>query len=194
MLPPGMAFTGASARALKAAETATLPRIYWDWRKLVTGNRQTSFNGTAPVHLFYGLQEAVRMIAEEGLDALFARHHRLAEATRRALRVWRQNDGPELFAADPRVQSDSISAVLVPLGCDAEKVRQIALNRFNVSLGGGLGDLGGRVFRIGHMGDLNEPMLLGALAAVEMALDLAGVPHGKGGVDAAMAYLAETAA
>ena len=194
MLPPGMGFTGVSAKAMKAAQAAKLPRIYWDWRRLMTGNRQTSFNGTAPVHLFYGLQEAVRMIAEEGLDTLFARHHRLAEATRRALRAWRQNDGPELFAADPRVQSDSISAVLVPHGHDAEKVRQIALDRFNVSLGGGLGDLDGRVFRIGHMGDLNEPMLLGALAAVEMALDLAGVPHGKGGVDAAMAYLAETAA
>ena len=193
MLPPGMGFTGVSAKAMKAAQAAKLPRIYWDWRRLMTGNRQTSFNGTAPVHLFYGLQEAVRMIAEEGLDTLFARHHRLAEATRRALRAWRQNDGPELFAADPRVQSDSISAVLVPHGHDAEKVRQIALDRFNVSLGGGLGDLDGRVFRIGHMGDLNEPMLLGALAAVEMALDLAGVPHGKGGVDAAMAYLAETA-
>ena len=193
MLPPGMGFTGVSAKAMKAAQAAKLPRIYWDWRRLMTGNRQTSFNGTAPVHLFYGLQEAVRMIAEEGLDILFARHHRLAEATRRALRAWRQNDGPELFAADPRVQSDSISAVLVPHGHDAEKVRQIALDRFNVSLGGGLGDLDGRVFRIGHMGDLNEPMLLGALAAVEMALDLAGVPHGKGGVDAAMAYLAETA-
>jgi alanine-glyoxylate transaminase/serine-glyoxylate transaminase/serine-pyruvate transaminase len=190
MLPPGMGFTGASARALKACEQATQRRIYWDWRKLVTGNRQTSFNGTAPVHLFYGLQEAVRMIAEEGLEALFARHHRLAEATRRALRVWRQNDGPELYAADSRVESDSVSAVLVPEGHDAEKVRQIALDRFNVSLGGGLGDLGGKVFRIGHMGDLNEPMIIGALAAVEMALGLAGIPHGKGGVDAAMAYLA----
>src|SRR5215469_10864265 len=142
MLPPGMGFSGVSAKAMKAAQAAKLPHIYWDWRRLMTGNRQTSFNGTAPVHLFYGLQEAVRMIAEEGLDILFARHHRLAEATRRALRAWRQNDGPELFAADPRVQSDSIIAVLVPLGCDAEKVRQIALNRFNVSLGGGLGDLG----------------------------------------------------
>ncbi|HZS85127.1 MAG TPA: aminotransferase class V-fold PLP-dependent enzyme [Stellaceae bacterium] len=193
MLPPGMAFTGASAKALRAAASARLPRVYWDWRRLVEGNRQTKFPGTAPVHLFYGLQEALRMIAEEGLDQVFARHHRLAEATRRAVRVWRSNDGPEIFAADPRVQSDSITAVLVPEGQDAERVRQIALDRFNVSLGGGLDRLGGRVFRIGHMGDLNEPMLLGALAAVEMALELAGVPHGKGGVAAAMDYLAEEA-
>ncbi len=190
MLPPGMSFTGASAKALKAAETASLPRIYWDWRRLMTGMRQTSFNGTAPVHLFYGLQEAVRMIAEEGLEQLFARHHRLAEATRRAVRVWRQNDGPEIFGSDPRTHSNSVTGVLLPEGQDAEAVRKIAVDRFNVSLGGGLGDLGGRVFRIGHMGDLNEPMILGALAAVEMALDIAKVPHGKGGVDAAMAYLA----
>jgi alanine-glyoxylate transaminase/serine-glyoxylate transaminase/serine-pyruvate transaminase len=190
MLPPGMAFTGASAKALKAAETAKLPRIYWDWRRLVTGLRQTSFNGTAPVHLFYGLQGSLRMILEEGLDPVFARHHRLAEAARRAIRVWRQNDGPEIYGSDPRTQSDSITAVLVPEGHDAETVRRIALDKFNVSLGGGLGDLGGKVFRIGHMGDLNEPMLLGALAAVEMALGIAGVPHGSGGVTAAMAYLA----
>jgi alanine-glyoxylate transaminase/serine-glyoxylate transaminase/serine-pyruvate transaminase len=193
MLPPGMAFTGASEKALRAARSATLPRVYWDWRGLIAGNRQTKFPGTAPVHLFYGLQEALRMLEEEGLEGVFARHRRLAEATRRAVRVWRSNDGPEIFAADPRVQSNSITAVLVPEGHDAEAVRRAALERFNVSLGGGLDRLGGRVFRIGHMGDLNEPMLLGALAAVEMALGLAGVPHGKGGVAAAMDYLAEAA-
>jgi alanine-glyoxylate transaminase/serine-glyoxylate transaminase/serine-pyruvate transaminase len=110
MLPPGMSFTGASAKAIKAAETATLPRIYWDWRRLMTGMRQTSFNGTAPVHLIYGLQETLRMLAEEGLDQVFARHHRLAEATRRAVRAWRRNNGPEIFAADPRVQSNSTAS------------------------------------------------------------------------------------
>jgi alanine-glyoxylate transaminase/serine-glyoxylate transaminase/serine-pyruvate transaminase len=129
------------------------------------------------------------MLEEEGLDCVFARHHRLAEATRRAVRVWRRNDGPEIFAADPRGQSDSVTAVLTPEGCDANRVREICLDRFNVSLGGGLGPLQGRVFRIGHMGDLNEPMILGSLAAVEMALDIAGVPHGRGGVAAAMDYL-----
>jgi alanine-glyoxylate transaminase/serine-glyoxylate transaminase/serine-pyruvate transaminase len=126
------------------------------------------------------------MLEEEGLDCVFARHHRLAEATRRAVRVWRQNDGPEIFASDLRGQSNSVTAVLTPKGWDASRVREICLDQFNVSLGGGLGPLQGRVFRIGHMGDLNEPMILGSLAAVEMALDIAGVPHGKGGVAAAM--------
>ena len=194
MLPPGMAFSCASEKALRVAQAARLPRVYWDWRKLVTGNRQTAFNGTAPVHLFYGLQEAVRMLAEEGLDQVFARHHRLAEATRRAVRVWRGNNGPEIFATDPRTESESITAVLLQDGQDAEAVRRIALDRFNVSLGGGLDRLDGHVFRIGHMGDLNEPMILGALAAIEMSLAAAGVPHGKGGVAAAMEYLASESA
>ena len=153
---------------------------------------QAYWNGTAPVHFFFGLQEALRMIEEEGLDNIFARHHRLAEATRRAVRAWRQNDGPEIFAVDPRAQSDSITAVQVPEGYDADKVRQLCLDKFNVSLGGGLDRLRGHVFRIGHMGDLNEPMILGSLAAVEMALELCGVPHGKGGLAAAMDYLVTT--
>ena len=191
MLPTGMAFTGVSARALAAAAEAKLPRVYWDWRRLLglDERSQAYWNGTAPVHLFYGLQEALRMIEEESLETIFARHQRLAEATRRAVRVWRQNNGPEIFAIDPRAQSDSITAVQVPDGYDADKVRQLCLDKFNVSLGGGLDRLRGHVFRIGHMGDLNEPMILGALAAVEMALELAGVPHGKGGVAAAMEYL-----
>jgi alanine-glyoxylate transaminase/serine-glyoxylate transaminase/serine-pyruvate transaminase len=180
-----------SRKALKASETARLPRIYWDWRRCMTGLEQTSYPGTAPVHLYFGLQEALRMILEEGLEALFARHHRLAEATRRAVRAWRQNNGPEIFASDPRVESDSVTAVLLPEGHDADAFRQACLDRFNVSLGGGLDRLKGRVFRIGHMGDLNEPMLLGALAAVEMTLGVMGLPHGKGGVDAAMAHLAQ---
>ena len=191
MLPTGMAFTAISARALAATTEAELPRVYWDWRRLL-GLDETSqayWNGTAPVHFFFGLQEALRMIEEEGLDNIFVRHHRLAEATRRAVRVWRQNDGPEIFAVDPRAQSDSITAVQVPEGYDADKVRQLCLDKFNVSLGGGLDRLRGHVFRIGHMGDLNEPMILGALAAVEMALELCGVPHGKGGLAAAMDYL-----
>ncbi len=190
MLPTGMAFTGISARAAAAAAEATLPRVYWDWRRLLGGSSQSVWNGTAPVHFFYGLQEALRMLEEEGLDQVFARHHRLAEATRRAVRTWRQNDGPEIFAVDPRAQSDTITAVQVPEGADADRVRQLALDKFNVSLGGGLDRLRGRVLRIGHLGDLNEPMILGALAAVEMALELAGVPHGRGGVQAAMDYLA----
>jgi len=189
MLPTGMAFTGISARAIAATAGAKLPRVYWDWRRLLGGSAQSVWNGTAPVHFFYGLQEALRMLEEEGLDEVFARHHRLAEATRRAVRAWRQNDGPEIYAVDPRAQSDSITAVQLPDGCDADKTRQVCLDKFNVSLGGGLDRLRGRIIRIGHLGDLNEPMILGAIAAVEMALELTGVPHGRGGVQAAMDYL-----
>jgi alanine-glyoxylate transaminase/serine-glyoxylate transaminase/serine-pyruvate transaminase len=189
MLPTGMAFTGISARAIAATAEAKLPRVYWDWRRLLGGTSQSVWNGTAPVHFFYGLQEALRMLEEEGLDAVFARHQRLAEATRRAVRAWRQNDGPEIFAVDPRAQSDSITAVWLPEGYDADKTRQVCLDKFNVSLGGGLDRLRGRVLRIGHLGDLNEPMILGAIAAVEMALELTGVPHGRGGVQATMDYL-----
>jgi len=189
MLPTGMAFTGIGARAIAATAEAKLPRVYWDWRRLLGGSSQSVWNGTAPVHFFYGLQEALRMLEEEGLDEVFARHHRLAEATRRAVRAWRQNDGPEIFAIDPRAQSDTITAVQLPEGYDADKMRQLCLDKFNVSLGGGLDRLRGHVIRIGHLGDLNEPMILGAIAAVEMALELSGVPHGKGGVQAAMDYL-----
>jgi len=189
MLPTGMAFTGVSARAIAAAAEAKLPRVYWDWRRLLGTSAQAHWNGTVPVHFFFGLQEALRMLEEEGLDNVFARHHRLAEAARRAVRAWRQNDGPEIFASDPRAQSDSITAVQLPDGCDADKTRQLCFDKFNVSLGGGLDRLRGRVLRIGHLGDLNEPMILGAIAAVEMALELTGVPHGRGGVQAAMDYL-----
>jgi alanine-glyoxylate transaminase / serine-glyoxylate transaminase / serine-pyruvate transaminase len=189
MLPTGMAFTAISAKAIAATAEATLPRVYWDWRRLLGGSSQSVWNGTAPVHFFFGLQEALHMLEEEGLDEVFARHHRLAEATRRAVRTWRQNDGPEIYAIDPRAQSDSITAVLLPEGCDAERTRQVSLDKFNVSLGGGLDRLRGRVLRIGHLGDLNEPMILGAIAAVEMAMELTGVPHGRGGVQAAMDFL-----
>lgn len=193
MLPPGISFTGVSPKALAATQSALLPRCYWDWRAMQARQPQ-KFPGTAPVHMIYGLQEALRLIEEEGLDQVFARHHRLAEATRRAVQAWGEGRGPELYATDPRRRSDSVTAILLPAGHDAEAVRSTALSRFNVSLGGGLGDLKGRVFRIGHMGDLNEPMLLGAVAAVEMAFDICKVPHGKGGVDAAMAYLAQASA
>jgi alanine-glyoxylate transaminase / serine-glyoxylate transaminase / serine-pyruvate transaminase len=189
MLPTGMAFTGISTRAIAATAEAKLPRVYWDWRRLLGGSSQSVWNGTAPVHFFYGLQEALRMLEEESLDEVFARHHRLAEATRRAVRAWRQNDGPEIYAIDPRAQSDSITAVQLPEGYDADRARQVCLDKFNVSLGGGLDRLRGRIVRIGHLGDLNEPMILGAIAAVEMALELTGVPHGRGGVQAAMDYL-----
>ena len=189
MLPTGMSFTGVSDKGMKAHRSAGLKRFYFDWT-LMEKRAQKSFIGTLPVNMFYGLRESVRLLEEEGLDNVVARHHRLAEATRRAVKVWSGNNGPQLFCVSPDRYSDSVTAILMPEGYDAEAVRRCARYRFNVSLGGGLGVLGGKVFRIGHLGDLNEPMLLGALAAVEMALRIEGIPHGRGGVDAAMDYLA----
>ena len=188
MLPIGMGFTGVSRKALDATQSARLPRAYFDWR-LMLGRQPQKFPGTAPVHHFYGLAEAIRMLDEEGLPQVFARHARLGEATRCAVRAWGEGGHLELYCKNPALVSNSVTAVLMPAGRDAEKVRQAALDRYNVSLGGGLDDLKGKVFRIGHMGDLNEPMLLGALAAVEMSFKAAAFPHNKGGVDAAMEFL-----
>ena len=189
MLPTGFSFTAVSPKAMQAHATAGLARHYFDWSVMLR-RPQRSFVGTIPVSLFYGLQESLRLIELEGLDQVIARHHRLAEATRRAVRTWSGNSGPQLYCLDPARLSDSVTTVLMPAGHDADVVRRTALDRFNVSLGGGLGKLQGQVFRIGHLGDLNEPMVLGTLGAVEMSLRLNGVPHGRGGVDAAMDWLA----
>ncbi|MGI4952120.1 MAG: pyridoxal-phosphate-dependent aminotransferase family protein [Janthinobacterium lividum] len=189
MLPTGFSFTAVSAKAVAAHALARLPRSYFDWAEM-TKRSHRSFVGTIPVGHFYGLQESLRLIELEGIDAVIARHHRLAEATRRAVRAWSGNAGPQLYGLDPARLSDSVTAVLMPDGHSADAVRKTAMDRFNVSLGGGLGKLNGTVFRIGHLGDLNEPMILGTLAAVEMSLRINGVPHGRGGVDAAMDYLA----
>jgi len=189
MLPTGMSFTAVSPKGLEAHAAATLGRFYFDWTQMLARNPQ-SFVGTIPVNFFYGLKESLRLLEEEGLPNVFARHHRLGEAVRRAVQVWAGNSGPQLFCTNPGRYSDSVTAVWMPEGHDAEALRRTARQRFNVSLGGGLGKLNGRVFRIGHLGDLNEPMVLGALSAVEMSLRINNVPHGKGGVDAAMDYLA----
>lgn len=189
MLPTGMSFTGVSNKALDVHKSSTMPKHYMNWSAMIA-RRHKSFIGTVPILFFNGLKESLRLLEEEGLDQVFARHHRLAEATRRAVRTWSGNQGPQLFCQDASRLSDSVTAILMPDGHNAEDIRKIAFERFNVSLGGGLGPLGGKVFRIGHMGDLNEPMILGTLASVEMALTIAGVPHGKGGVDSAMEYLA----
>ena len=189
MLPTGFAFTAVSPKGLQAHRDATLPRHYFDWTQML-GRRQRSFMGTVPVSLFFGLQESLRLLEEEGLDQVYARHARLGEAVRRAVRAWSGNEGPRLFCTDPARVSNSVTAVLMPEGHDAEAVRRTANERFNVSLGGGLGRLGGTVFRIGHLGDLNEPMVLGTLSCVEMSLRRNQVPHGAGGVDAAMEFLA----
>jgi alanine-glyoxylate transaminase/serine-glyoxylate transaminase/serine-pyruvate transaminase len=189
MLPTGLSFTAVSPKAMAAHEQARLGRYYFDWSVMLARDPQ-SFVGTIPVNAFYGLKEALRLLEEEGLAEVFARHSRLAEAVRRCVRVWSGNDGPQLFCTNPARYSDSVTAVSMPEGHDADALRAVTRQRFNVSLGGGLGKLKGQVFRIGHLGDLNEPMVLGTLGAVEMALRINGVPHGKGGVDAAMAYLA----
>ena len=189
MLPTGFSFTAVSPKGMAAHATATLPRSYFNWREMVKRPHR-SFVGTVPVSLFYGLAESIRLIEAETLDGLVTRHARLAEATRRAVRAWSGNAGPQLFGLDPARLSDSVTAVLMPEGQDADAVRKTALDRFNVSLGGGLGRLGGKVFRIGHLGDLNEPMILGTLGAIEMSLRINAIPHASGGVDAAMDYLA----
>jgi len=189
MLPTGFSFTAVSAKAMQAHASARLARHYFDWTVML-GRSFRSFVGTVPVSLFYGLRESLRLIELEGLDQVVARHHRLAEAARRAVRVWSGNNGPQLYCLNPARLSDSVTAVVMPEGFNADAVRRTALDRFNVSTGGGLGRLGGQVFRIGHMGDLNEPMVLGTLGAVEMSLRINGVPHGRGGVDAAMEWLA----
>ncbi|MEO7744206.1 MAG: aminotransferase class V-fold PLP-dependent enzyme [Usitatibacter sp.] len=185
MLPPGMAFTAINARAWDAAQSARNPRRYWDWRPMVDNGRQVAFCGTPPIAHFFGLEASLDMIEEEGLENVFARHRRLANATRACVRAWGQGGGPEIYALGPDAASDSLTAVLVPSGHDADRVRA-ASERYGVALGRGLAALQGRVFRIGHMGDLNEPMLLGALAAIELALAEAGIPHARGGVAAAM--------
>jgi len=192
MLPTGFSFTAANEKAMQAHASASLPRYYFDWTEML-GRRQKGFCGTVPVAFFFGLQKALCLIEEEGLPGVLARHHRLAEGVRRAVAAWSGNAGPQLFCTDPARASDSVSAVLMPDGHDAEALRRTALARFNVALGGGLGPLNGKVFRIGHLGDLNEPMVLGVLGAVEMSLSLNRVPHAPGGVDAAMAWFAEAA-
>ncbi|MBR0648040.1 aminotransferase class V-fold PLP-dependent enzyme [Roseomonas terrae] len=192
MLPTGMSFTGVSAKAMATHKLSKLPKSYLNWTNMLT-RRHKSFIGTVPTSLFYGMRESIRLLEEEGLDAVFARHARLAEAVRRCVRHWSGNNGPSLFCESPDRFSNSVTAVLMPEGHDAEAVRRVALQAFNVSLGGGLNRLGGQVFRIGHLGDLNEPMILGTLATVEASLRVAGVPHAPGGVQAAIEYLAEAA-
>jgi alanine-glyoxylate transaminase/serine-glyoxylate transaminase/serine-pyruvate transaminase len=189
MLPTGLSFTGVSDKALTAHASAKLHRFYFDWTMMMK-RPQKSFIGTIPVNVFYGLRESVRLLEEEGLDNVLARHTRLAEATRHAVQVWAGNNGPTLFCVSPDRYSDSVTAVLMPEGFNGDALRKTVRDRFNVSLGGGLGKLSGTIFRIGHLGDLNEPMLLGALSAIEMAMRIDGVPHGRGGVEAAMAFLA----
>jgi alanine-glyoxylate transaminase/serine-glyoxylate transaminase/serine-pyruvate transaminase len=186
MLPPGLGFNAVSKKALTAHKAARLPRSYWDWEAMLETGRTGFFPYTPATNLLYGLREALKMLLdEEGLPAVFHRHARHAEATRRAVAGW----GLEVLCADPREHSSSLTAILIPDGFDADRLREIILENFDMSLGTGLGKLRGKVFRIGHLGHFNDLMLCGALAGVEMGLHRAGIPHRAGGVAAAVAFL-----
>jgi alanine-glyoxylate transaminase / serine-glyoxylate transaminase / serine-pyruvate transaminase len=189
MLPPGLSFNAISEKARQSAQSSKLPRSYWGWEEMIANNKTGYFPYTPATNLLYGLREALRMLREEGLENVFARHDRHAEATRRAARAW----GLEILCAVPEEYSSSLTALLTPAGHDADKLRETILEAFDMSLGTGLGRLAGKVFRIGHLGDFNDLTLVGTLAGVEMGLELAGVPHKKSGVQAASDYLAACA-
>ncbi len=185
MLPPGLGFNAISDRALAASNDAGLPKSYWDWNGMLETNPGGFFPYTPATNLLYGLREALLMLEEEGLDAVFARHDRFATATRKAAAEW----GYELLALDEREYSSSLTAIVTPDGHDADHLRKVILDRFDMSLGTGLGKVKGWSFRIGHLGDLNDLTLMGTLAGVEMGMDLAGIPRSGSGVAAAMEYL-----
>ena len=187
MLPPGLSFNAISEKALAASGDASLPRAYWNWQDMLTANASGFFPYTPATNLLYGLREALRMLNEEGLTEVFARHARHAEATRRAVRGW----GLEIVCLQAEACSNSLTAVMLPEGHDADRLRRIIAERFDMSLGTGLGKLAGRVFRIGHLGDFNDLMLAGTLAGVEMGLSLADIPHRRGGLSAAMDFLTD---
>ena len=185
MLPPGLSFNAVSEKALAANRQARLPRYYWDWPEMLKPNREGFFPYTPATNLLYGLREALIMLQEEGLQNVFARHARHGEATRAAVRGW----GLEVQCEEPSEYSNSLTAVMMPEGHDADHLRQVILENFDMSLGTGLSKLARKVFRIGHLGHFNDLMLAGTLCGVEMGLRLAGVPHRDGGVAAAMESL-----
>jgi alanine-glyoxylate transaminase/serine-glyoxylate transaminase/serine-pyruvate transaminase len=187
MLPPGLSFNAPSEKARAAAKQAKLARSYWNWEEMFAANKSGYFPYTPATNLLYGLREALAMLQEEGLANVFARHDRHAEATRRAVRAW----GLEILCAAPEEYSSSLTAIMVPPGHDADHLRKVVLDAYDMSLGTGLGKVAGKVFRIGHLGDFNDLTLTGTLAGVEMGLSLAGIPHQAGGVNAAMQYLTE---
>lgn len=189
MLPAGLSFNAISQKALEASKTAQLPRSYWRWDDILEANKDGFFPSTPATNLLYGLREALKMMQEEGLQQIYARHERLAEATRRATQAW----GLEVLCQNPAEYSCSVTAVLMPEGHSADALRALILERFDMSLGAGLGKVADKVFRIGHLGHLNDLMLAGTLAGVEMGLSLADVPHQRDGVRAALQYLAESA-
>ena len=185
MLPPGLGFNAVSRKAVEATRTARLPRSYWDWAAQLDNNVSGNFPYTPATNMLYGLREACDMLMEEGLDNVFARHERHAEATRRAVRHW----GLDIQCRVPDEHSPVLTGVVLPDGHDADAVRTVILDRFDMSLGSGLGKISGRVFRVGHLGDFNDLMLAATLSGVEMGLAISGIPHNKGGVQAALDYL-----
>jgi len=189
MLPPGLGFNAISEKALEAAKNNAFIRHFWDWNDMLKANDSFFYPSTPCTNLLFGLRESIRMLEEEGLDNVFARHDRFGEATRRAVRAW----GLEILCEEPLEYSSVLTAVMMPEGKSADALRQVILENFNMSLGNGLGKVADKVFRIGHLGDLNDLSLLGTLAGVEMGLTLGGIEHSKGGVDAAMQYLCEKA-
>jgi len=188
MLPPGLGFNAISNKALQVSKSNGLSRSYWDWQAMIANNESGYFPYTPATNLLYGLQESLTMLSEEGLDKVFSRHDRMAEATRRAVQAW----GLEVLCNNPDEYSSVLTGVMMPDGVDADEVRKVILDNFDMSLGTGLGKMKGRIFRIGHLGEINELTLIGALAGVEMGLSLANVPHQKGGVAQAMSYLTAT--
>ena len=189
MLPPGLSFNALGEKALAAAKKSSFPKSFWGWEEMVAINATGFFPYTPATNMLYALAEAIDMLHEEGLENVFARHDRHAEATRRAVRAW----GLEILCKDPKYYSPVLTAVVMPEGHSADEFRKVVLENFNMSLGSGLSKVAGKVFRIGHLGDFNDLTLVGTLGGVEMGLALAGVPHKKGGAQVAMDYLAGTA-
>ena len=187
LLPPGLSFNAISSKALEAYKNSKLPKSYWDWKPMLDNNKNGFFPYTPATNLFYGLDEAIDMLLEEGLENVFVRHKRHAEATRLAVKAW----GLEILCKNPEEYSNSLTAVMMPDGHDADALRKVILDNYNMSLGMGLNKVKGKVFRIGHLGDFNDLMLSGTLAGVEMGLTKAGVPFKKGGILAALDYLSK---
>jgi len=185
MLPPGLGLNAISAKAMAVAESAKLPKSFWDWKAVLSANKQGFYPYTPATNLLYGLREAIGMLEEEGLSNVFARHSRHAEATRRAVNAW----GLEILCENPQEYSSSLTAVMMPEGFDADALLDLILKKFDMSLGIGLGKVKGKIFRIGHLGHFNDLMLTGTLAGLEMGLSLAGIPFSRGGVTAALEYL-----
>ena len=189
MLPVGLSFTCVSERAMKSRRNGLIPHHYWSWEEYAPQQNRFIFPGTAPTQIFEAMAAALDIIEAEGFDNVLARHHRLASATRAAVTAWSANGGPQFFARRQDHRSNSVTAIQMPAGHDAEAFRNACANEGNLSLGGGLGPLNGKVFRIGHLGDLNEAMLFGALGVIEMQLRRQNIPHGPGGLQAAVEFL-----